>query len=216
MRYRTPENIEKEVRYLVKNYGVDELWMQDDNALLEYSRAEEIFDRLCQFKVHIRIPCGIRLENLDESLIKKMRRAGLDYVGFGIESGDPDVQRSIHKSLDLNAISEKTRLLNKYGIVSCAFFICGLPGETEEQAERTFRYAMTLPIDRASWNIFNPLPGTETEHETSLIPKEKLVAMRNRFMILFHARPRIIWSLAKVFKYSQLTNILRHPWMRGR
>ncbi len=51
-----------------------------------------------------------------------------------------------------------------YAIVGAAlsigFFMIGIPGEVEEDVRQTFELAKELDLDRWSWSIYSPLPGS--------------------------------------------------------
>ena len=47
------------------------------------------------------------------------------------------------------------------GIEVAAFFIVGYPGETAADIERTFAFALDLPLAEISFNVPMPLPGSK-------------------------------------------------------
>ncbi len=53
MRYRKPENIVEEIKYLKEKYGVDEIFFSDDNLTMDLKRAEDIFNLLIDQKINI-------------------------------------------------------------------------------------------------------------------------------------------------------------------
>jgi radical SAM superfamily enzyme YgiQ (UPF0313 family) len=40
------------------------------------------------------------------------------------------------------------------------FFMIGIPGEDEDDVRQTFELAKSLDLDRWSWSIYSPLPGS--------------------------------------------------------
>jgi radical SAM superfamily enzyme YgiQ (UPF0313 family) len=57
-------------------------------------------------------------------------------------------------------IREKVALAKRHMKVF-GFFMIGIPGETEEDVEQTFELAKSLDLDRWSWSIYSPLPGSK-------------------------------------------------------
>ncbi len=60
--------------------------------------------------------------------LRLLKAAGLDMVYMGIESGDPQVLRDIHKGVNREQLSEAGRKLQECGILCSATLISGLGG----------------------------------------------------------------------------------------
>jgi len=73
-----------------------------------------------------------------------MKRAGVFKIGFGVESGDAAVLRSIKKGIDLKKAVDLVREARALGIVTHGFFMIGFPNETEEAVQRTIDFALRL------------------------------------------------------------------------
>ncbi len=71
MRYRTPESIVDEIRYLKENFGVDEILFNDDNLTLNMKRAEKLFDAIIEanLNIHWRAPNGVRVDRVNTGAI---------------------------------------------------------------------------------------------------------------------------------------------------
>ena len=106
------------------------------------------------------LPNGIRLDTLDEDLLKLMERAGFYSVAVGIESGSNRVLKLMQKNLSKETIKEKTDLIKKCTAMTVTgFFMIGYPGETESEILETIDFAKSLNIDKASFMFVMPLPG---------------------------------------------------------
>jgi radical SAM superfamily enzyme YgiQ (UPF0313 family) len=162
-RHRSPENIVKEIEFLVGNYGVKGIDVLDDNFTFLPDKAEEILDLLIERKidVSINLQVGIRADRLSRVLIGKMKKAGVNKVGVGIESADENVLRAARKSLDLRKVEQAVQWLREEGMVVSGFFMLGLPLETAEGIEKTIEYAKRLNPHLANFSITVPFPGTE-------------------------------------------------------
>jgi anaerobic magnesium-protoporphyrin IX monomethyl ester cyclase len=90
-----------------------------------------------------------------------MKAAGLKRTAFGVESGDPDILRSIDKRVDLDTVRRAFKDAKDVGLETIGFFIIGLPGETEETMERTIRFACELDPMIANFSMLTPYPGTK-------------------------------------------------------
>lgn len=162
-RAHTPEYIIEEIDMLVNKYGARQLDVLDDNLMLDKSRAEKIFDLIIQrkYKLAINLQSGIRVENLDENIVKKMKKAGVFKAGIGIESANKEILKSIKKSLNIDKVIQSIRWFRKYGIISYGFFIIGFPNDTDESINETINFALRINPTIANFMILVPFPGTE-------------------------------------------------------
>lgn len=162
IRYRSPENVMKEIDFLVEKYGVKEIDVGDDCFNFDMERAEKIFDLLTSrdYKIHLRFSNGIRADKIDEKFLEKAKKAGCSYIAIGVESGSQEILDKIPKGESLNDIRKATALIKKAGIPVTGFFIIGLIGDTKETMEKTINFAKELDLNIASFNMAVPYPGT--------------------------------------------------------
>lgn len=105
--------------------------------------------------------CETRLEALDEELVAAMARAGCMRVMFGVESVTPGLLRGVGRApLSTARIRSQVSLLKRHGMLTYAFYILGLPGETEATARATIDFALELGTEAASFSAATPFPGT--------------------------------------------------------
>lgn len=163
IRYRSPDNLIDEIRYMHENFSVSEVHFEDDNFTLKKEYVIEVCKAIKQldFKLHWALPQGVRLNTLDEELLHIMKEAGCYSFSLGIESGSQKILNDMKKRQDLKEIKEKVELIGKVGINSLGFFIIGYPTETLNDVKATVSFANSLPLNYASYNIFKPYPGTE-------------------------------------------------------
>lgn len=161
-RPRSPENVISEIDHLVKNYGVREINILDDNFSLDPARVEKI----CQLLIKRNYPLvlkngnGVRLDSFTYSLLNLMKKAGWHSLAFGIESGSQEILNHNLKSLKLERVLQVIKWCQKLKIQTFGFFILGLPGETERSIAKTIEYAKSLPLDEAQFNLLIPFPGS--------------------------------------------------------
>lgn len=161
--FRSASNVLNEVDYLVKRHGIRQLDILDDNFAAKKSHMESILDGLIErhYDLAINLQPGIRPEFVDESLLRKMKTAGVFKLAFGIESADPEVLKICRKKLDLDKTKEAARLARKQGLVVSGYFIIGLPGETDESFRRTLEFAREAGFDVCNFAMAIPFVGTE-------------------------------------------------------
>lgn len=163
IRFRSPENVMREIILLKEQFGVKELHFADDNFTMDIKRAEKICALMISSKINLpwQCPNGVRIDRLTQGLLDKMKKAGCYSVGLGIESGSQKILNKAEKNLDLKIVPEVLKRLKNSNIESYGFFILGLPGETKDTIRETINFALTNNFDRAWFNIFTPYPGSK-------------------------------------------------------
>ena len=157
------KNIINQMESLIRRYGVKEFQIVDDVFTLDKGRVHDFCRELLKRKLNIKwmTPNGVRAESLDEETLGLMKRSGCHYLYLGIESGSPKILARIKKGVVLEQIRKSVHLINKAGIQAGAFFMLGLPDETEIDIRKTIDFAKSLKLDSVKFGIMVPLPGTE-------------------------------------------------------
>lgn len=152
-RNRSAENVVREIQEIDKNYR--SVWIVDDNFLADNKRAHKIFDGLIQIGTDVELYIeGARIDSADQALYKKMKKAGVKFIAYGIESGNQEVLDFYNKNITVQQIRETIKLAREMNFLILAVFILGAPIETKEHIDNTIKFACSLPIDFA---IFAPL-----------------------------------------------------------
>ncbi|MBI2890229.1 MAG: B12-binding domain-containing radical SAM protein [Nitrospirae bacterium] len=162
MRYRSVENVMEEIAYLHRAHGIREIHVIDDNFTLHRRYVETFCEALLSsdLKLSWTCPNGVRLDTLTKDLLARMRQSGCYALAVGIESGSPRLLRDIEKASTLDVIRERVNLIHESGIHPVGYFILGFPDETRDEMDQTVRLALDLPLRRAQFMLFHPLPGT--------------------------------------------------------
>lgn len=113
-------------------------------------------------------PNGVRVDTLDEELLRLMKKSGLYLISLGIESGSERILRTIKKNTTVKMIREKMAMINRFGIDAAGFSIIGFPNETTQEIRATIQLSLELGLTRANYFTFLPFPGTNAYEELSL------------------------------------------------
>jgi len=167
IRSRSVESVVAEVRFLVDTYGIDELYIEDDNFTVRRERALEILGRLAAFEppIHLKFANGIRADQVDRELLEAMKRARVYSLSFGIESGSQATLAAMKKHLDLEKARENVLLAKAMGFLVGANCILGHPGETRDDIEESLDFFLALPLDSMAIVNLVPFPGTEVREQ---------------------------------------------------
>lgn len=165
IRLRSPENVLDEIEYLYNKYNVRYFQFIDDNLTFDKGRIIQICDGILQRDMNIQFdtPNGVSINKLDGEIIERMISAGMIRISLPIESGSEYIRNKIMK--------KNLRNTKVYEVVNaCArhenlwikgFFIIGMPQETLETLEETYRMIEELPLDNFGIFFATPYPGTD-------------------------------------------------------
>jgi radical SAM superfamily enzyme YgiQ (UPF0313 family) len=151
-RLRSTNNIVEEFLEIDKKYN--SVMIVDDNFLADSQRAHRIFDLLIKNKTKIEILImGARVDSNDYFLFKKMKKANVKLISFGIESGNQDVLDFYNKKINLNQIKKFVYLSREMGFQTVGTIIFGAPIETEKHIKNTIKFVKSLPLDIAIFTV---------------------------------------------------------------
>lgn len=162
IRHRPLSTVWEEIELLVREYGVREIHIEDDNFTFDREYASE-FCRMAIEKdlpVLFSTPNGVRLDALDDGLLELMKAAGWYVIHCGIESGSDRILKRIRKGTTTSRIRENIQRIHRHGLPVAAYFILGLPGETAQDIEKTIRFARESSVEWAQFACFLPIPGS--------------------------------------------------------
>ena len=167
-RARSAEDVVDEIEECVNRWGIEEFHFEDDNMTISADRVIAIADELKRRGLSIRwqTPNGIRASVTDRATLRAMRDSGCDHITLAPESGSVRVLNEIvqkGKDFDLGQLLQVARDAHDLGMKVAAYFILGLPGETEAEAQESIAYARALArvgVDEVGFGLFIPLPGT--------------------------------------------------------
>jgi anaerobic magnesium-protoporphyrin IX monomethyl ester cyclase len=135
VRARGVANVMAEVRLLRERFGIDYLGIRDDTFTADPARVRAVCRALAEEEQGFLWNCQSRVTLVDEELLLEMKQAGCEQVQFGIESASPAVQRRLNKPIPPARIQAALAACRRAGILSSAYFITGVPGQTEADLE---------------------------------------------------------------------------------
>ncbi|MFO8056746.1 MAG: radical SAM protein [bacterium] len=140
--------------------GIREIVFYDDTFTTDAERVRAIADAILSRGIKIDWDIRARVSDLSEEDYALCRRAGLARVHFGVESGDPDILRSLRKGITADQARQAFKWAHEVGLETLAYFMVGLPGETRESMQKTLELAKELDPDYVHFSALIPFPGT--------------------------------------------------------
>ncbi len=161
-RKRSPENILEEIKYWHKR-GYRDFGFNDDEFTGDNEWAEKICDLIIKsnLKTTFELRTGVRVDRVNETLIRKMKEAGFFFFAFGVESADQQVLNLMKKGTTPAQVKKAVKLVNKHELEASGFFIIGLPGDTPAKFRKTLNFARSLDLNEVRFYNAVPYPGTE-------------------------------------------------------
>jgi radical SAM superfamily enzyme YgiQ (UPF0313 family) len=90
-----------------------------------------------------------------------MKDHGCTGVKIGVETGSPRLMQELDRQLNPDTVRQTCAWLKETGTHWTAYFMMGLPGETVEDVEATYRLMREIAPDFASLSGYEAFPGTE-------------------------------------------------------
>lgn len=161
VRYRSAGNLLDEIQPLLKA-ARGRVAFADDTFTLNRRLVMELCQEIRRRGMRFRWSCVTRIDRLDEPLLRAMREAGCDTVGFGVESGSARVRREVIQKGDFTNedISRVVALCRREGLRVNAFFLIGSPSETVQELDATEDMIFRLGLDGVAISLPIPFPGS--------------------------------------------------------
>jgi len=104
----------------------------------------------------------VRVNLIDEQLIKKLKDAGCTLIIYGIESGNDYIRiELLNRDISAKQILESSKLFNKYNIRTMSVNILCLPKENLQNAIETLDINIMCKPNYAWNSIYQPYPMTK-------------------------------------------------------
>ncbi|HEX9023151.1 MAG TPA: radical SAM protein, partial [Geobacteraceae bacterium] len=161
LRFRSPESIVEEIRYIRDHYGLIYFSIRDDTFTARRERVMTFCRLLMREKLYILWNCQSRVNAVDGEMLRLMKKAGCECVQFGVESGSRRVLRDLGKSITPEQVKSAAAQVREAGINLSVYLITGVPGETGDDLQATLRLMEEI---RPADGQVSPLayyPGTD-------------------------------------------------------
>ena len=156
LRRRSLERVLAELDEAVGRHGIRSVYFYDLEFLVNRRYVESLCEALIARRAPIRWCVQTRVTDVDQPILRLMRRAGCRLIHFGIESGSQRVLDDVQKEATVADAERAIALTKRAGIETLGFFMLGLEGETPEELEQTIRLAQRLRPTYASFHVTSP------------------------------------------------------------
>ena len=187
-RCRSAENVLDEIESLIKDYGVKEIHIWDDNFITNRNRVFAFRDGIIKrnIKVLFSFPNGIRADFINRDILKALKDFGTYSVAIGVESGNQNILDMIQKGIKLEQIENAFKLAKEMKLETWGFFLLGLPGEDKKTMSDTIDFAIKLDPDIAKFHVLKPFPKSAVYEQ---LKEQGLIVDENYIHYGIHTKP---------------------------
>lgn len=160
-RFWSPEVVVDQIGMLVDRYGVRNVKIADEMFVLNLKHVHGICDLIVERGLDLNIWAYARVDTVrsDETL-KKLKRAGFNWLAFGIESASEHVRKDVDKAFKQDLIFTTIERVRAAGINVIANFIFGLPEDDLQSMQETLDMALELNCEFANFYCTMAYPGS--------------------------------------------------------
>jgi radical SAM superfamily enzyme YgiQ (UPF0313 family) len=157
-RQRSLDSFFTELDYLVSNYKIQYLALSDELIARDMHRLREFCSRIKSY--NIKWLGGFRVDDITAEMLPMLKEANCTTMGFGLESADNRILKSMRKGITVEQIEKTLKLVHDSGISISGGFIFGDSAETLETANNTLEWWRRNSKYNISLRLITVFPGT--------------------------------------------------------
>lgn len=161
IRFRSPELVVEEIGLLVNKYDIKNIKIVDELFVLHDKHYMAIVDLIIQKGYELNMWAYARVDTIKYENLQKMKKAGINWLGLGIESASTVIRDGANKQMKSKDIIDVVRKIQTEGIRVGANYIFGLPDDTLETMQETLDMAMEINSEWANFYCAMAYPGSK-------------------------------------------------------
>ena len=161
-RIRSNEGIIEEVNFVKKEYGATYVNFIDELLMVSEERTMSLCEDFLRNNLNVRWACTGRLNYAKPKVLELMKRAGCDFIDFGIESLDDKVLATMCKGLTVNQIFKGVEAVLDSGISPGLNLLFGHIGDKRENFYKAVDFLLKFSDGCQNRTIrpVTPYPGS--------------------------------------------------------
>jgi radical SAM superfamily enzyme YgiQ (UPF0313 family) len=149
-----------DLEHLVKTYGVRNVKFADEMFVLNKRHVEGICDEIIARKLDLNIWAYARVDTVKDGMLEKLKKAGVNWLAYGIEAANSRVRDAVQKGFDQEDIAATLRKTRDAGIHVIGNYIFGLPEDSLSTMQETLDMALNLNCEFANFYCAMAYPGS--------------------------------------------------------
>lgn len=160
-RYWSPQSVIAQIDTLVQQYGVRNIKVADEMFVLNPGHVSTICDLIIERGYALNIWAYARVDTVKDGMVKKLKRAGFNWIAFGIEAASERVRDGVRKGFDQDDVFKTLDKVRAGGISVIANYIFGLPEDDLASMKTTLDLAIELNCEFANFYSTMAYPGSQ-------------------------------------------------------
>ncbi len=160
-RFWSPQSVGAQLEKLVHTYGVRNVKIADEMFVLNVKHVAAICDVVIERGLDLNIWAYARVDTVKDSLLDKLKRAGVNWLAFGIESASERVRDDVQKGFGQEEMFRTIERVRSAGINVIGNFIFGLPEDDLTTMRETLDLALGLNCEFANFYCAMAYPGSQ-------------------------------------------------------
>jgi len=149
-----------QLEYLNRSHGIYRVRFRDANFGISRQFAAALADAIIARGIRLEATIETSVEVFDEPTLRRLFEAGVRTITTGVETNDAACMASIGQKIKVNTrLQERIVLCHAIGYRLYGTYCLGMPEETWDTVEGTWRFANELDIE-GGFTVLTPFPGT--------------------------------------------------------
>jgi len=171
-RWWSPEFIIKQFDYIASQ-GVRNVKIADELFVLNPNHFGKICDLIIERGYDFNIWAYSRVDTCKSQYLEKLQKAGVKWLGLGIENPNNTLRKEIHKEgFQEVKVLDLIKNIREAGINVGGNYIFGLPYDTLETMKATLDFALENPTEMANFYSAMAYPGSPLHNQAKLLGTE--------------------------------------------
>ncbi len=148
---------------LAVDYEIKNIKIMDELFAITNNRVEQICDRLIarEYSKDLNIWAYARIDTVSPELLELMRKAGIKWLAYGIETGDETIRKNVLKGkFDNKKIKEVIEMTKDSGINVLGNYMFGFWEDNLDTMQRTLDFAFELNCEYSNFYATVAYPGS--------------------------------------------------------
>jgi len=161
-RFWSPQAVVAQIDRLVNDYGVRNIKIADEMFVLNMKHVHGICDLIIERGYDLNFWAYARVDTVrGEGTVEKLKRAGFNWLTFGIEAASERVRNDVDKAFSQEEIFKTLERIRAGGINALGNYIFGLPEDDLDTMQQTLDLAGELNCEFANFYSAMAYPGSQ-------------------------------------------------------
>jgi radical SAM superfamily enzyme YgiQ (UPF0313 family) len=149
-----------EIDYFVNTHGIKNIKIIDEMFAMKEKRVITLCDAIIERGYDLNMWAYARVDTVTEKMLYKMKKAGINWVAYGLESGSKRVIEDVSKGYKIDRVEKVMQITYDLDMHICANFIFGLPEDDYNSMNETLKLMLDINAEWANIYCAMAYPGS--------------------------------------------------------